>query len=161
MPYLLGSLFPNPNLLFLIPLSFYHLLKFFFLGGVSDCFFKLAAFIDFMVIFQLGWYLLHYERPLDIYWHLLIQCAKILVSGVRGMRADPTPRRRGQAIEQWVSKDGTSSQEFQEARPELGGLCLRVIRHENDLVGSSLHVKKIILAKVLRMDLRDKISGKQ
>lgn len=41
---------------------------------------------------------------------------------------------------------------------DLGRLCQRALKPENDLVGSGLHVKKIRLARELRIDLRNEIS---
>lgn len=57
-------------LLFLIPLEFHHLLKYSSLGGVSQVyfilFFKLMASIDVMVISNLIWPSLRYEKSLNI-----------------------------------------------------------------------------------------------
>lgn len=74
------------------------------------------------------------------------------------IKADPILSRWGHRAvseQRWWKSTGLPGGKAR----ELGGLCQRALKHKNDLIGSGLLVKKIRLARELRIDLRNEISG--
>lgn len=92
------------------------------------------------------------------HWRLFIVCSESSISGGRVMKADLALRRWGcRAVNEWRWRKSSGVPGGKAREP--GGLCLRAFKHENDLIGSGLHVEKIRLAIEWKMDLRNEISG--